>query len=42
MWFQESQGSRKVPKGEELFEYMNKKYGTCAATGWHCINIIYP
>jgi putative DNA primase/helicase len=42
MWFQESQGSRKVPKGEELYEYMNKKYGNCKTTGWHCINIIYP
>jgi hypothetical protein len=21
---------------------MNNKYGTCATTGWHCINIIYP
>jgi hypothetical protein len=41
-WFQESQGSRKIPKGVELYEYMNKKYGTYAATGWHCINIIYP
>jgi P4 family phage/plasmid primase-like protien len=41
-WFQESQGSRKIPKGVELYEYMNKKYGTCKTTGWHCINIIYP
>ena len=41
-WFQESQGSKKVPKGVELYEYMNNKYGTCKTTGWHCINIIYP
>jgi len=25
-WFQESQGSRKVPKGEELYEIMNKRF----------------
>jgi hypothetical protein len=41
-WFEESQGSRRVPKGEELFEYMNKKYGQCKSTGWHGIKIIYP
>jgi putative DNA primase/helicase len=41
-WFEESQGSRKVPKGEELYEYMNKKFGQCKTTGWHCVKIIYP
>jgi P4 family phage/plasmid primase-like protien len=42
-WFEESQGSRRVPKGEELFEYMNKKYGQCkSTTGWHGVKIIYP
>ena len=42
MWFQETQGSRKVPKGEELYEYMNKKFGQCKATGWYGVQIIYP
>ena len=42
MWFQETQGSRKVPKGEELYEYMNKKYGQCKSTGWYGVQIIYP
>jgi P4 family phage/plasmid primase-like protien len=42
MWFQESQGSRKGPKGEELYEYMNKKFGPCKSTGWHCVKIVYP
>ena len=41
-WFEESQGSRRVPKGEELFEYMNKKYGQCKSTGWHGVKILYP
>jgi putative DNA primase/helicase len=41
-WFEESQGSRKVPKGEELYEYMNKKFGQCKTTGWHCVKILYP
>ena len=42
MWFQETQGSRKVPKGEELYEYMNKRFGACKSTGWVGIKIIYP
>jgi len=41
-WFQESQGSRKVPKGEELYEYMNKKFGQPRSTGWHNVKIVYP
>jgi P4 family phage/plasmid primase-like protien len=42
-WFEESQGSRRAPKGEELFEYMNKKYGQCKSTGWwHGVKIVYP
>ena len=39
-WFQESQGSRKVPKGEELFEYMNKKFGPCNSTGWYGVKFV--
>ena len=42
VWFQETQGSRKVPKGEELYEYMTKKFGQCKTTGWHGVAIIYP
>jgi P4 family phage/plasmid primase-like protien len=42
MWFQETQGSRKVPKGEELYEYINKRFGTCKSTGWVGLKIIYP
>jgi len=41
-WFEETQGSRKLPKGEEMFEYMNKKFGQCKTTGWQCIKIVYP
>jgi hypothetical protein len=42
IWFQESQGARKMPKGEELYAYMDKKFGACKKTGWHGIKIIYP
>jgi P4 family phage/plasmid primase-like protien len=41
-WFEESQGCRRTPKGEELFEYMNKKFGQVKSTGWHGIKIVYP
>ena len=41
-WFEESQGSRKIPKGEELYEYMNSQFGNAKSTGWHGIKIIYP
>ena len=34
-WFRQEQGSRKMPKGEELYEYMNKKFGAPNSTkGW--------
>ena len=33
VWFQQEQTS-KVPKGEELYEYMNKKFGACSKKGW--------
>jgi putative DNA primase/helicase len=42
LWFQESQGQRKAPKGVELYEYMNKKFGRPKATGWHNVEILYP
>jgi len=42
LWFQEQQGTRKAPKGVELCEYMDKKYGKCKTTGWQNVEIIYP
>ena len=42
MWFQESQGMRKQPKGSELDEYMDKKFGKCNKTiGWAGVKIVY-
>lgn len=42
LWFQEQQGSRRSPKGIELCEYMDKKFGKCKTTGWQNVEIIYP
>ena len=39
-WFQEQQGSKQVPKGIELCEYMDKKFGKCS-DGWNNVEIIY-
>ena len=40
-WFKQEQGSRKMPKGEELYEYMNKKFGECHRTkGWLGVEFI--
>jgi P4 family phage/plasmid primase-like protien len=42
-WFEQSQGSRKVPKGEELYEAVNKKFGNVKSDGkWHGIKFNEP
>jgi len=41
-WFSNSQGNKKAPKGIELYEYMDKKFGKCRSTGWHGVKILYP
>jgi P4 family phage/plasmid primase-like protien len=43
-WFEQSQGSRKAPKGEELYEAMNKKFGqpNKSSGKWEGVKIIYP
>ena len=41
-WFTQEQGNKKMPKGEELYMYMDKKFGSHKTTGWHGIKILYP
>ena len=41
IWFQQEQGNRKMPKGQELYDYLDKKFGVHKSTGWHGIKIIY-
>jgi len=44
IWFEQSQGQgsrNKMPKGEEVCEIMNKKFGQIKPTGWHGVKIIY-
>ena len=42
IWFQQEQGNRKMPKGQELYDYMDKKFGVHKSTGWYNVKIIYP
>ena len=41
LWFQDTHGSRKVPKGIELCEYMDIKYGKCKKNEWTNIKLMY-
>jgi len=41
LWFQEQQGNRKMPKGVELYEYMDNKFGKAKPGGWKGVEILY-
>jgi P4 family phage/plasmid primase-like protien len=41
-WFEETQGSRKPPKAEELHECMREKYGPNGAKGWPGVKFYEP
>ena len=40
-WFEATQGSKKAPKGVELFEYMDKKFGKGRKDGWLNVELLY-
>jgi P4 family phage/plasmid primase-like protien len=42
IWYQDSQGGKNMPKGSELYEYMDKKFGKCKSNVWSGIKILYP
>ena len=42
IWYQESQGSKNIPKGSEIYEYMEKKFGRIKSSGfWNGIKMNY-
>ena len=42
-WFQQEQGTnRRVPKGQELYDFMDKKFGLHNSAGWSGVRIKYP
>jgi phage/plasmid-associated DNA primase len=42
VWFQDQQGGRRAPKGVELQEYMDKKFGKAKRDGWYNVEMLYP
>jgi putative DNA primase/helicase len=48
LWFQDSQGNKNMPKGSEICEYMEKKFGKYPTSknskeaGWRGIKYLYP
>jgi P4 family phage/plasmid primase-like protien len=42
MWFLQEQGGRKMPKGQELYHYMDKKFGTNSNSCWSGVKMKYP
>ena len=42
LWFQNNEGMRKMPKGSELYEFMEKKFGKAKPKGWFGIKFIEP
>ena len=41
-WFEETKGTKKKPKGIELYEYMDKKFGKMKkVTGWMNVSMVY-
>jgi len=42
MWFLQEQGGRKMPKGQELYQYMDKKFGTNSNSCWSGVKMKYP
>lgn len=40
LWLQHEQGINRIPKGEEIYEYMNKKFGEPTKKGWIGIKFI--
>ena len=42
LWYQDGQGGRKMPKGQELHDFMDKKFGHQKQAGWVGVKINYP
>jgi len=42
LWYHDCQGGKNSPKGSEIYEYMDKKFGKSKTTGWHGVKIFYP
>ena len=41
IWYQQEQQSGKLPKSQEIYDVMDKKFGICKSTGWQGVKIKY-
>jgi len=41
-WYRQEQGNRKMPKGQELYDFMDKKFGQHTSKGWLGIALVKP
>ena len=41
LWFSQEQSGRKIPKGQELYDYLDKKFGQSKQTGWSGVKFIH-
>jgi P4 family phage/plasmid primase-like protien len=42
LWFSQENSGKKVPKGQELYDYLDKKFGQHCQKGWTGITFIHP
>ncbi len=42
MWFLQEQGGGKIPKGQELYDYMDKKFGNRVGSSWIGLKLKHP
>ena len=42
LWFSQENSGRKIPKSQELYDYLDKKFGPSKQTGWCGIQFIHP
>jgi len=42
LWFSQEQGGRKMPKGQELCDFMDKQFGLHTTSGWSNITYVQP
>jgi len=42
LWFSQENSGKKIPKGQELYDYLDKKFGQHNQKGWVGITFIHP
>jgi P4 family phage/plasmid primase-like protien len=42
IWFLQENSGRKIPKSQELYDYLDKKFGQHKAKGWSGVEFVHP